>query len=129
MFKRIDHVEIIPSDAEECTRFFTDIMGFRLKEHIKIDHPPMKGVIFVELNDTVIEIIDADHPAPPSAEPWQVSYKRIAIEVEDMDKAIDFLQGKGVKITVPPMALADSKRAEIAGPDGLSIELREWFSA
>ncbi|HJX12332.1 MAG TPA: VOC family protein [Dehalococcoidales bacterium] len=129
MFKRVDHVEIIPGDAGECTRFFTDIMGFRLKEHIKIDRPPMKGVIFVELNGTVIEIIDVANPAPPSAEPWQVSYKRIAIEVEDMDKAIDFLRSKGVKIIVPPMALADSKRAEIAGPDGLSIELREWFSA
>ena len=128
MFKRIDHVEIITGNAEKAIKFFTDLMGFRVKERMKLDFPPMKEIIFVQLQDTVIEIISANNPAPPSPEPWQVGYKRIAIEVDNMDAAIKFLKGKGVKVTVEPRTLADSKRGEIEGPDGLSIELREWFS-
>jgi predicted enzyme related to lactoylglutathione lyase len=50
----------------------------------------------------------------------------MAIEVEDMDKAIEFLKSKGVEISRAPMALGKSKRAEIKDPSGFTIELRQW---
>ena len=50
----------------------------------------------------------------------------IAIEVEDMDKAVEYLKAKGVEISSGPVVLGKSKRAEIKDPDGLSIELRQW---
>ena len=67
-----------------------------------------------------------DNPAKMSTNMWEVGYKRIAIEVENMDKAVTFLKGKGVKFLVEPRALPGSIRGEIEGPEGLSIELREW---
>jgi glyoxylase I family protein len=43
-----------------------------------------------------------------------------------MDRAIEYLKGKGVEVSWGPVLLGTSKRAEIRDPDGLSIELRQW---
>jgi predicted enzyme related to lactoylglutathione lyase len=91
-----------------------------------INRPPMKEVIYLELGDTVIELISADNPTPKSEEAWQVQYRGIALEVENMDQAVAHLESKGVEITMPPVDLGDSFRGERRDPDGLIIELREW---
>ena len=126
MFKRIDHVEIIPSDVEQTIDFYVNILDFKVKSRHAMDRPPMKEIVYLELGDTVIELIAAENPAPKSEEPWQVQYRGIALEVEDMDKAVDHLKNKGIEITIPPVDLGNSLRGEIRDPDGLIIELREW---
>ena len=126
MFKRIDHVEIIPRDAEQTIDFYVNILDFKVKSRQEINRPPMKEVIYLELGDTVIELIAAENPAPKSEEAWQVQYRGIALEVENMDEAVAHLKSKGVEITMPPVDLGDSFRGEIRDPDGLIIELREW---
>jgi glyoxylase I family protein len=50
----------------------------------------------------------------------------MAIEVDDMDEAIEYLKGKGVEVLREPVKIGTSRRAEIKDPDGLSIELRQW---
>ena len=126
MFKRIDHVEIIPSDVEQTIDFYVNILGFKVKSRHEMDRPPMKEIVYLELGDTVIELIGAENPTPKSEEPWQIQYRGIALEVEDMDKAVEHLKSKGVEITIPPVDLGNSFRGEIRDPDGLIIELREW---
>ena len=126
MFKRVDHVEITPSDAKRTIDFYVNIMGFKIKSRNQVKAPPMKEVFYLQLGDTVIEVISADGPAPKSREPWQVGYRGIAIEVEDMGKAVEYLKGKGVTILRDPVDLGNSFRGEIADPDGLIIELRQW---
>ena len=126
MFKRIDHVEIVPRDAEKTIDFYLNILNFKMKSRIEVKMPPMKEVIYLELGDTVIEIISADHPNPKSDEPWEVGYRGIALEVEDMAKAVEYLKGKGIGIAREPVDLGDSFRGEIRDPDGLIIELRQW---
>jgi len=126
MFKRIDHVEIIPSDFERTIEFYTDILGFKIKTRRKIDRDPINEIIFIELGDTVVELISIRNPAPKSAAEWEVGYTSMAIEVEDMDRAIEYLKTKGVKISREPVVIGTSKRAEIKDPDGLTIELRQW---
>ncbi len=126
MFKRIDHVEIVPSNLERTLNFYTEIMGFKIKQRRKLEASPMEEIVFIELNDTVIELLSIKNPAPVSTEQWQVGFKVIAIEVEDMNRAVEYLKGKGVEITKGPMTLGTSKRAEIEDPDGLTIELRQW---
>ncbi len=126
MFKKVDHVEIVPGDTERTIDFYTGMLGFRIKHRQKVDVPPLKEVVYLELNGTVVELLSVEGPAPPSEEPWKVGYRMLALEVDDMDKAIDYLDSKGVQITWGPLDLGESKRAEIKDPDGLSIELRQW---
>ncbi len=126
MFKRIDHIEIIPRDADITIDFYTNIFNFKVKERKKIDKPPMKEVIFLELNGTTIELVSVQSPSSRSSDPWQIGYRMFALEVEDMDEAITYLKSKKVEISLEPVNLGNSKRAEIKDPDGLSIELRQW---
>lgn len=126
MFKRIDHVEIVPANYERTIKFYTEILGFQMKQRKKIDRPPLQEIVYLQLGDTLMEVMSVKNPAPPPAVPYEVGYKRIALEVDDMDKAIAYLKSKGVTISVAPVNLETSRRAEISDPDGLSIELREW---
>ncbi len=126
MFKRIDHVEIVPSDVERTLDFYQTILGFKLKVRVQVDAPPMKEVIYLKLGDTVIEVISAEKPAIKSQEAWQVGYRAIALEVEDMEKAVEYLRERGIEMAREPVDLGTSIRGEIRDPDGLTIELRKW---
>lgn len=127
MFKRIDHVEIIPSNMEKALDFYTTILGFSLKTRIKVDSGPLEEVAFLQLGDTVLELVGIKNPVLQSLDPATVGYRMMALTVEDMEKAIEYLKTKGVEPSFGPINLPDrSKRAEIKDPDGLRIELREW---
>ena len=126
MFKRIDHVEIIPRDAEATIKFYVEVLGFTIKQRILIERLPMREVIYLQLGDTVIEIIDVDNPQPKPDTPWQVGYCALALEVVDMQAAVKHLESRGVTISRAPVDLGDSLRGEFLDPDGLTIELRQW---
>ena len=126
MFKRVDHVEIVPRDPERTIDFFQNILGFKLKIRVQVDAPPMKEVIYLELGDTMIEVISAENPSAKSDEPWQVGYKAIALEVTDMEEAVKYLHTKGIEMSRDPVDLGTSIRGELKDPDGLTIELRQW---
>jgi glyoxylase I family protein len=126
IFKRVDHVEIVPKHAEETIDFYVNILNFKIKSRIEVKMPPMKEVIYLELGDTVIEVIRVENPKPKSENHWEVGYRGIALEVEDMAKAVDYLKGKGIAMDREPVDLGDSFRGEIRDPDGLIIELRQW---
>ncbi len=126
MFKRIDHVEILPSDVDRTIRFYTEILGFTLKERFPVKAPGLKEVVFLTLGDTMLELLGAENPTPALQCTSPIGYARLALEVEDLDKAVEYLRSKGVEITWGPMDLGTSKRAEILDPDCLSIELRQW---
>ena len=86
----------------------------------------MEEIAYLDLNGTTVEMLSVKSTAPAPADPWQAGYRMIALEVDDMDQALEYLKGKGVDITWGPVTLGTSKRAEIKDPDGLSIELRQW---
>ncbi|MBI2830104.1 MAG: VOC family protein [Chloroflexi bacterium] len=127
MIKRIDHVEITTGNLERARNFYTNVLGFKIKERNKMDRPPLHEINFLTLGDTMLEILGVKDPAALSTNVWEVGYRMMALEVDDMDKTIAELKSKGVEVSRPPMTLADkSKRAEIKDLDGNSIELRQW---
>jgi len=125
MFRRIDHVEITSGDLEKSIRFYQEVFGFTLKERIKPTSPGIEQIAFLTLGDTMLELLAITNAAPPPKSP-QVGFRSMAIEVDDMDRAIEYLKGKGIALSWGPVAVGRSKRAEIKDPDGLSIELRQW---
>ena len=102
MFKRIDHVEIVPENAAHE------------RGHLSPAGRYSNGDYF--------------HRSPRAEirNPWQTGYRGIALEVVNMAKTVDYLKGRGISITCEPLDLGDSYRGEIRGPDGLFIELRQW---
>ena len=63
MFKRVDHVEIVPRNAEKTIDFYVNVLGFRIRSRKEMKMPPMREIVYIELGDTVIEIISADDPS------------------------------------------------------------------
>ena len=63
MFKRIDHVEIVPKNAEKTIDFYVNILGFKIKNRKEIKMPRMKEVIYLQLGDTVMEVIPSMIPS------------------------------------------------------------------
>jgi len=89
----------------------------------KVERPPLEEIAFIELNGSVIELLSVKAPAPVSTEQWQVSCQRIALEVEDVDRAVEYLKSKGVEISQEPLTAGTLRLAGVKDPNGLSIEL------
>ena len=83
------------------------------------DNHSVEELIFIELNGAVIEMLSVKNPAPISKEKWQVGVRRFALEVEDIDKAVEYLESKGIEVS----HREKSSIAEIKDPDGISVEL------
>lgn len=126
MFKRIDHVELVPINYERTVGFYIDILGFKIKERKTMTNPPLREIVFLTLGDTMIEILNVENPGSAPDTPLRAGFSGIALEVDDMDKTVAYLNNNGVGIAWGPMNIGGSIRAEIRDPDGFTIELRQW---
>ena len=109
-FKRLDHIGLATADAERFLDFYTGILGFEVRERWTIEGRRLKGVANLSLNapnsgedGSVLELfaIDPDIPRDPNYnEPAveQTGFRLLALEVDDMDEAIEYLEGKGIKV-------------------------------
>lgn len=130
MFKRIDHVELVTDQPERTTAFYTDVLGFKIRSRSRVEKTeagaPM-NIVYLELGGTTVELMSYEGgkvaPAPSGV---HLGYNLIALEVDDMDKAIEYLKGKNVPVVWGPISPPHFARAEIADPNGYHIELRQW---
>lgn len=131
MFKRIDHVEMTVANPEQTIAFYTDVLGFKVRSRDRIERSSLGvplNLTYLDLGGTVIEVIHYDGLTPPPAQQGDhLGYGIIALEVDDMQKALDYLKTKGVGCTWGPRVRERYARAEIRDPNGHSIELRQWF--
>ena len=126
MFKRIDHVELIPRDLQKTVDFYTQVLGFSVKSRRKMEAGPMKEIAFLTLGDTMIELLDVQNVQESTPDTRRMGYRMIALEVDDMERTLEYLKGRGISPSMGPVNLGPSKRAEILDPNGNSIELRQW---
>ncbi len=129
MFRRIDHVELAPSDMDRTIAFYRDVIGFTLTSRHVLNMGELHEIAFMTLADTMIELLGYAQPDTTPVGGQQVAYRSIALEVDDMTATIDALAAQGVPVVWGPMNLGASIRAEIRDPDGLGIELRQWLDA
>src|SRR5436189_5806930 len=102
IFKRIDHVEIVTDRPGETVAFYTDILGFRVRERDRIERSGMGvpiDLVYLELGGTTVELITYDGvKVDPAPQKEHLGYRMIALEVEDMDGAAAYLKTKAVDI-------------------------------
>ena len=126
MFKRIDHVEIVPSDYERSIAFYCDVLGFSVKQRVPLGTPLIREIAFLTLGDTMLELLDMGTPAAVAPDDPCNGYRMMALEVDDMGEALAYLATKGVQPSREPYPSAGGFRAEVRDPDGLRIEIRQW---
>jgi glyoxylase I family protein len=130
MFRRIDHVEIVTDQPDRTESFYTDVLGFRVKARDRIERSGLGvpiDLVYLELGGSVVELISYDGVAvEPSPQREHLGYRMIALEVDDMQQATDYLKQKGIEIVWGPRITETYARAEICDPNGFHIELRQW---
>jgi glyoxylase I family protein len=129
MFKRIDHVEIVTDKPDETVAFYTELLGFTVRERGRVPAGPdrMLNLVYLDLGGTTVELMTWENvPTAPKPELEHFGYRMIAIEVEDMKEALAYLAAKGVEPVWGPSYRDTYARAEIADPNGYRIELRHW---
>ena len=131
MFKRIDHVEIVTDRPEATEAFYIEVLGFKVRMRDRIERSGLGvpiDLVYLDLGGTTVELITyqgaAVDPAPQSE---HLGYRMIALEVDDMQQATDYLATKGIEIVWGPRVRETYARAEICDPNGYHIELRQWF--
>jgi len=131
MFKRIDHIELLTSAPERTIAFYTGALGFRERERGRIPETPSGPLelVYLELGGTTVE--DMCYPEaksiPPRSAEQRLGWQCLALEVEDIDRALNTLEQKGVRAAWGPVKRHVYARAEIRDPDGNPIELRQWY--
>jgi glyoxylase I family protein len=131
MFKRIDHVEIVTDHPERTVAFYTDVLGFKVKMRDRVEQSGLGvpiDLVYLDLGGTVVELITYQGAAvDPMPQQEHLGYRMIALEVENMERAAEYLKTKGVDIVWGPRVRPTYARAEIRDPNGYHIELRQWF--
>ncbi len=117
----LDHVGIKVRDVERAKQFYTEVMGFTVKDKQELFG---KTYYFVGNDSLTIEI----EPTVDNAEPpdWgnTSGLYHLALNVDDIDAVAKDLKDKGVKFVVEPFQLRpDRKMAYLDDPDGTRIQL------
>jgi glyoxylase I family protein len=130
MFKRIDHIELLTAAPERIVGFYTERLGFRERERLRIPQTPSGplDLIYLELGGTTIEVMcyPEAKAIPARSGELRLGWQCLALEVEDMDDALATLKRSGIEPAWGPLKRPDYARAEIRDPDGNPIELRQW---
>jgi glyoxylase I family protein len=131
MFKRIDHVEIVTGQLERTIEFYSEVLGFTLRSRDRIAGSAL-GVPFdlayLDLGGTTVELLSyAGAAVSPAPDGEHLGYRMMALEVDDMEEALRYLETKGVPVVWGPKVREKYARAEIRDPNGFNIELRQWF--
>jgi glyoxylase I family protein len=131
MFKRIDHVEIVTDQPDRTVQFYTDVLGFKVRSRDRIDRSSLgvpMNLAYLDLGGTTVELISYEggsvEPAPRNE---HLGYRMMALEVDDMQKTVEYLTTKKIEIVWGPKVRENYARAEIRDPNGYHIELRQWF--
>lgn len=125
MFKRIDHIELVTADPARAERFYTEVLGFRVRERVAV---PGLQLTYLDLGGTTVELMKYDADPAPREPGERLGYRMMALEVDDMPRALGYLKSKGIEPTWGPITRPAYARAEIRDPDGNHIELRQWLA-
>jgi glyoxylase I family protein len=132
MFKRIDHIELLTATPERAVAFYAGVLGFRERERMRIPETPSGplDLVYLELGGTTVEVMcypETKAAIPPRSTELRLGWQCLALEVDDMDRALSSLKAKGVEPAWGPVKRPEYARAEIRDPDGNPVELRQWY--
>ena len=126
MFKKIDHIELVPRDFESSLLFYMDTLGFSLVSRYKLDNPVYSEAALLKCNEIIIELLNSESAFSSAPANCKYGYRLQAWEVDDMSEVLNKLETKGIKPIYGPKDLGDSIRVETKDIDDNLIEIRQW---
>jgi len=129
--KHIDHIGIAVKGIEQAGKFYTDILGLKIED---VENVADQKVIvaFIPITDSEVELLESTDPDGPVAKYISArgeGVQHIAFRVEDIDKALEELKEKGVRlIDQTPRKGAGGARIAFIHPketNGVLVEICE----
>ena len=129
--KRVDHVGIAVKNLEEAVNFYETAIGLKAVGYETVAEQKVK-VAFLPCGDSELELLESTEPDGPIArfiEKNGPGIQHIAIRVDDIDKALEELKEKGVRlIDQTPRCGAGNARIAFVHPKatgGVLLELTQ----
>lgn len=116
---RLNHFGLYVKNLDESIDFYTKTMGFREAFSVK-DKDGNPTLVYLQMNrDTFVELApaSADHP---------VGVSHIGLWSDDINKTVDVLRGRGVKMDNPISGGTKAILTNMFEPNGVRLELLEY---
>ncbi|MGB9814297.1 MAG: methylmalonyl-CoA epimerase [Thermovenabulum sp.] len=97
---KIDHIGIAVKDLEEAKKVYTDLLGLEVHGEEVVEEQKVK-VVFIPVGDSEVELLESTDPEGPIAkfiEKNGEGIQHIAFRVDDIEKALEELKQKGVRL-------------------------------
>ena len=121
--KKLLHTRMRVSDIDQTIRFYTEVLGLEVVERKTSPRGSHLAFLKVPNSEELIELASFPPSGPVKV---QEDLVHLAFQVENLDKTIAELKGKGVAITDGPTNSSSGSRfIFIDAPDGYEIELIE----
>ena len=129
--KHIDHIGIAVKGIEQAGKFYTDILGLKIEDIENVADQKV-NVAFIPITDSEVELLESTEPDGPVAKYISArgeGVQHIAFRVEDIDKTLEELKEKGVRlIDQAPRKGAGGARIAFIHPketNGVLVEICE----
>lgn len=122
MISKLEHIGVMVKDMDVSVAFYTEVLGLRLVERVRVDEKLELGLLSLPGSENVqIELISRGHDGIPAA--GKVDH--IAFTVTNIDAEVEKLRARGVRLIDEQPRELPALNARIAffyGPDGEKLE-------
>jgi glyoxylase I family protein len=119
MVKGIEHAAIASPEPERLAQWYVQHLGFTINYQSKNSR-----TVFVKAADgSMIEIIEAAHPAAGMSKMNDPGLRHLALTVEDFDAACRRLKDQGIPFLTDPVTKSGNSTVFFTDPDGNILHL------
>lgn len=122
----VHHVAIICSNYEISKAFYTDILGFSIKNEVYRKERDSYKLDLALNNQYVIELFSFPNPPKRVSQPEATGLRHIAFGVNNLEESLQYLDSKNIThegVRIDPFT--NKKFTFFNDPDNLPIELYE----
>ena len=129
---RVDHFAFLVSNMNNSIEFYKEKLGFHFLS-VEVDKEHGEKFAFFKLDNASLELLEKLSVKDPSIFEKSDASRRgycphVAINCDDLDKIVEFLDERDVKIVGGPFEIKNQvKWLYISDPDGNIIEFVEWL--
>lgn len=144
MIKHFDHVTIVVKDVEKAKKFFNllrfeekisvVISGEKFEKYMRIDGIEAEHVTMVLANASPrmeVQLLKYHHPDPITdpniSNLTKLGYNHVCFAVDNIEAEVEKLTANGVEVLNDIMDFNDRKLVYFSGPEGVTLELSEWY--
>lgn len=144
MVRRFDHVTIVVTDMEKAKKFFgllgfeevmaVVISGEQFSNYMAVEGIEAEHVTLALANATPrveVQLLKYRHPDPlfdsNITNLSRIGFNHVCFAVDDMEAELQKLRANGIKPLNEVLDFHDRKLIFIPGPEGVTLELSEWY--